>query len=86
MHQFVRQRRTEGHVAVVVHALQFVQAEAHQHPFELGEAQQVIGLLGGAVGSFLRAAIEQKVVLVFVEVEQRSGERTVAAVDVRVDQ
>ena len=73
-------------MAVVVHALQFVQAETHQHPFELGEAQQVIGLLGGAVGGFLRAAIEQQVVLVLVEVEQRSGERTVTVVDVRVDQ
>ena len=45
VHQFVRQRRTEGHMAVVVHALQFVQPEPYQHAFELGEAQQVIGLL-----------------------------------------
>ena len=73
-------------MAVVVHALQFVQPEPYQHAFELGEAQQVIGLLGGAVGGFLWAAIEQQEVLVFVEVEQGGREGTVAAVDMGVDQ
>ena len=39
-------------MALVVHALQVMQAETHQYPFQLGEAEQVVGLFCGA-GIFL---------------------------------
>ncbi|KAG0762150.1 hypothetical protein G6F22_018717 [Rhizopus arrhizus] len=74
VHQLVRQGRTERNVAVVVHALQFMQAEPHQHPFKLGEAQQMVGLFGGAVGRLLRAAVKQKEVFVLVKIKQRRRE------------
>ncbi|MNH44854.1 hypothetical protein D3C79_1071340 [compost metagenome] len=63
-----------------------MQAETHHYPFQLGEAEQVIGLFGGAVGGFLRAAIEQQDVLVVVQFEQGGRERAIAPVDMGVDQ
>ena len=71
---------------IVVHALQRVQAEPHEDTLELGEAQQMVGLFGGAVGSLLQAAIEQQVVFILFEFEQCGRERPVAAVDMGIDQ
>ncbi|MNV41790.1 hypothetical protein D3C71_1334390 [compost metagenome] len=86
VHQLVREGHAEGNMAFVAHALQAIQAEAHHHPVQLGEAQQVAGVFGGAVGGLGRAAVQQQPIVVFVQFQHRGGEGLIAAAQMGVDQ
>ncbi len=74
VHQFGGEWGAEADVAVVAGTFEVVHPEPHHDPVQLGEAEQVAGLFGSAVGGRRRAAIEQQPVLVLIQFQDRSRE------------